>query len=144
MENSDWGEIAFNDIELSTTFYQDGLEYQAQLTSAGAFSFHLVGGNSKKGSVWHSKRDRYNLFMDEPVYADVDLTVNAIPVFRKAGDILLSWIYSKKIPRIAFAASTTRKIKIYRWLATRLGRLLSDSYTSIEYPQGKWNFYRLN
>ena len=112
------------------------------MTSAGAFSFSLVGGNSKKGSVWCSKRDRYNLWRDTHVYTDVDLLPTALPAFKKAGDILIEWFYTKRPWRVYFSASTDRKVKIYRWFAKRLERRLPEEFQLIEFPEGQFEFYR--
>jgi hypothetical protein len=117
------------------------LEYQATLSHAGVFSFDLIGGNSKKGSARRSQKDRYNLWPDEPIFDDVDLTVNALPVFRKAVNILLEWVWARKPFRVAFAAATERKLPVYRWLARRLSKKLPGYYWVED--DGVFNFYRV-
>lgn len=134
-------EIDFDNIKLTETFFHEGLEYQATLSPAGVFSFHLVRGNSRRGSAWPTKKGSYNLFPEEPVVDDVDLTVNALPVFRKAGVILLNWVWARRPFRIAFVAATDRKLPVYRWLARRLAAKIRG-YSWVE-DDGVFNFYRV-
>jgi hypothetical protein len=39
-------------------FSINGLDYLAYITKSGSFGFHVVGGSSKKGTVYHHKRDQ--------------------------------------------------------------------------------------
>lgn len=136
------GEYSFNKVELTKRFSQDGLQYEVQLLSDGEFSFHLIGGASKRGTIWHPKFDRYNLWKDQLVIGDVDIVPNPLAVFRRAGEILLNWVFSRKPWYVYFSASTARKIGIYRWFSKRLEKRLPDEYHIVEYPEGCFNFYR--
>jgi hypothetical protein len=127
---------------MTREFSVDGLQYRAMMSKSGNFGFEILGGNSPKESTYNRKRDLYNLYPEIPNLEDVDLNFNALPVFRKAGEILLEWLYTKKPWRIGFSASTQRKVKIYRWFAARLAKRLSD-YSLVEYPTGVFNFYRV-
>lgn len=123
-------------------FTHEGLRYEASMDRSGNFAFALIGGNSRRGSADPCNKNVYNLFPDEPIYSDVNLNQNAFPVYRKAGEILLNWLHAKKRWRIGFAASTERKVKVYRWLAERLSRRFPE-YSLIEYPIGEFYFYRV-
>jgi hypothetical protein len=121
----------------------ENLTYELTLSELGVVCFEMVGGRSKRGSTCVYHQDPYNLFPEYPNLSDTGLLSNAMPLFRKVGEIVCSWVLTYKPPRFAFTASTTRKIKIYRWLAQKLAARLIDSYSSVEYPPGEWNFYRV-
>lgn len=124
-------------------FSINGLDYVASITKSGSFTFHLAGGSTRKGTVYHHQRDRYDLFPEERLVEDIDLNPYALPVLRKAGEILLEWMHKKNPWHIHFSASTPRKIRIYRWLAKRLVKKQLGGYQLVEYPEGVFNFYRL-
>ena len=129
-------------IELKQTFKHEGLTYLVMISSSGGFGFELVGGNTPKGSAYDRKRANDLWYHDTPNYEDVDLLSNALPVYRKAAEILVEWFYTKRPWRVHFSASTERKVKIYRWFAARLAKRLGD-YSLVEYPTGVFNFYRV-
>lgn len=123
-------------------FTVNGLDYVATLDSSGDFSFSLVGGNSSKGSARNRKAALNNLFYDElPEWGDVDLNANGLTVLRKAGEILVDWVYANSLWRVGFTAGTDRKVPVYRWLAKKLAKKL-PGYTLNEWPDGVFNFYR--
>lgn len=130
-------------IEFLQIFEHEGLEYRVMISSSGGFGFELTGGNSPKGSTFSSRKDEYNLFPECSILDDVDLVSNALPVYRKAGEILIDWFYTKRPWRVHFSASTDRKVKIYRWFANRLKQKLPDEYQIVEYPEGHFEFYRV-
>ena len=124
------------------SFTINGLEYSAAMSVTGSFYFDLTGGNSRKGSTYNRKEALTNLYYwDTPVFEDVDLNPYALPVLRKAGDILIKWVYAKKPWRVSFSAATNRKINVYRWLAKKLAKKL-PGYRLQEWPEGCFVFYR--
>lgn len=139
----DRGRGSVDSIEHTTTFEHQGLTYTVMISRSGGFGFALTGGNSPKGSSHFSKKNRYNLFPDDPVIDDVNLVSHALPVYRKAGDILIEWLFTKMPWRVHFEASTQRKVKVYRWMVKRLQQRLPAEYEMVEYPEGHFEFYRV-
>ena len=100
-----------------------------------------MGGTTKKGSAYRNPCK--DLFWDEPYFEDVDLGIDALKVLKKVKQILLAYVFNTRPGRIGFAASTNRKVGIYRWLAKRLASQMLV-YNLVEYPAGEFNFYRLH
>jgi hypothetical protein len=131
-----------NKVILKKEFEINGLKYLAMLSKSGEFGSELIGGNSRKGSTYDRKRALSDLYYhDTSVIDDVNLNSNCLPVFRKAGEILIGWLHEKKLWRVGFSASTARKVKVYRWFANRLAAKLMD-YEMVESPVGAFSFYR--
>lgn len=117
-----------------------GLEYILTISAAGDVAFSLIGGVSRKGAA--RKTDIYDLFRDEPRYEDVDLASNSFAVFIKVKQIVLGWVYRTNPWRVAFYATTARKISVYRWIASRVAKNLKG-YDLVEAPEGTFSFYKL-
>jgi hypothetical protein len=124
---------------METRFNIERLEYGLHISKSGNICLDLIGGTTKQGSANRNPCD--DLFWDEPYYGDIDLGINALKVLRKAKRILLGYVFNTKPGRIGFAASTERKVRIYRWMAERMAARLPD-YNLVEYPAGKFNFYK--
>ena len=120
-------------------FRIEGLDYRMGITRSGNVWFELVRGATKKGSA--SKNPCKDLFWDEPNFDDVDLGIDTFKVFNVVKKFLQEYVFAKSPGRIGFSASTTRKIRIYRWMAQRLARRL-NRYNLVEYPAGEFNFYK--
>ncbi len=122
-------------------FSNDGLNYLATLDIAGDFSFELRSGSTPKGPSHIT--DYKDLYDDYSDYGDLDLNRTAMAVYNKAGKILIEWIKTYRPWKITFSATTSRKIRIYRWFADRLtGRI--DGYSMAEYPAGVFSFYLID
>ena len=120
-------------------FENDGLRYLVSISESGELGFALIGGQSKKGSAM--RRPSEDLFWDEPRFDDADLNRDALAVYRKVQNLSLDYVFSNKPWALHFAATTKRKIKVYRWMANRISKKLTD-YNLIEYPPGTFSFYR--
>jgi hypothetical protein len=124
---------------MEANFKVERLEYGMHISKSGDICLDLIGGTTKQGTADRNPCD--DLFWDEPYYGDIDLGINTLKVLRKAKRILLRYVFSTKPGRIGFAASTERKVRIYRWIAERMvGEI--QNYNLVEYPVGKFNFYR--
>lgn len=121
-------------------FNIEGLQYSLHITKTGTIGLDLEGGVTRKGSAWRNPGE--DLFWDEPNFKDVDLGINTLRVLIKVKSILLQYVFGMKPGRLGFSASTARKVPIYRWVAHRLARQLTN-YTLVEFPEGVFNFYRL-
>ena len=121
-------------------FSIDGLDYRMVITRSGDVWFDLVGGMTRKGSA--NRNPCKDLFWDEPNFEDVDLGTNTFKVFNVVKQILLKYVFTQQPVRFGFSASSERKIRIYRWMAERLARLLGN-YNKVEFPAGVFNFYKL-
>ena len=120
-------------------FRVEGAEYRMGITRSGDVWFELTGGMTKKGSAWRNPCK--DLFWDEPNFEDVNLGIDTFKVFNVVKKFLLEHIFTKRPWRVGFSASTTRKIRIYRWMAERLARQL-ENYNLVEHPIGFFNFYK--
>ena len=123
---------------MEKTFRIDGVKYRLGITPSGNVWLDLIGGATKKGSARPYPGD---LFWDVPNFKDVDLNIDTFKVFNVVKKFLLEYVFAKRPGRIGFSASTTRKIRIYRWMAQRLARQL-NRYNLVEYPAGEFNFYK--
>ena len=121
-------------------FRVEGAEYRMGITRSGDVWFELTGGMTKKGSAWRNPCK--DLFWDEPNFEDVNLGIDTLKVINVVKKVLLESIFTKRPGRVGFSASTSRKVRIYRWMAERLARLL-ENYNKVEYPAGVFNFYKL-
>jgi hypothetical protein len=126
-------------IEVIRRFNLDGLRYSLHISQTGEVVLDLLGGMTRKGSAYRSCSD---LFWDEPNFSDVDLGANALKLLSRVKAMLLEYVFRERPWRFGFAASTSRKAPIYRWIAGRLARKLGR-YNLVEYPEGVFNFYRL-
>jgi hypothetical protein len=124
---------------METRFNIERLEYGLHISKSGNVCLDLMGGTTKQGSAYRNPCE--DLFWDEPYYGDIDLGINALKVLRKAKRILLGYVFNTKPGRIGFAASTDRKVRIYRWMAERMAGEWKD-YNLVEYPAGTFNFYK--
>ena len=124
---------------LEKQFRIEGLNYRMLISRAGDIQFDLIGGMTKKGSA--NRNPCKDLFWDEPNFEDVDLGIDTFKVFNVVKQILLEFVFTQQPGRFGFSASTARKIRIYRWMAERLARLLGN-YNKVEYPAGVFNFYK--
>ena len=120
-------------------FENDGLEYVVTISNSGELGFTLIGGQSKKGSALRCPSE--DLFWDEPRFDDADLNHDALTVYRKVQDIVLNYVFIHKVWLLRFTATTKRKAKVYKWMAKRLGKKLTN-YNLIEHPPGTFSFYR--
>jgi hypothetical protein len=93
-------------------FNIERLKYRLHVSKSGVVCLDLVGGTTKKGSAYRNPSD--DLFWDAPYFGDIDLGINALKVLKKVKRILLGYVFNTKPGRIGFAASTDRKVKIYR------------------------------
>jgi hypothetical protein len=123
---------------MESCFKVDRLEYGLHISKSGNICLDLIGGTTKQGTA---NRNPCDLFWDEPYFGDIDLGINAMKVLRKAKRILLGYVFNTKPGRIGFAASTDRKVRIYRWMAERMAGEWKD-YNLVEYPAGTFNFYK--
>jgi hypothetical protein len=121
-------------------FNVDGLDYVLTICEAGDVSLALIGGNSRKGSVY--KNNILDLWPDEPIYQDVNLAPNVFSIFGKVKAIVLEYIYRVKPWRISFYATTYRKIAVYRRIASRVAKNL-HGYNLVEAPEGTFSLYKL-
>ena len=103
-------------------------------------SFGLIGGATTKGSTYDPFDD---LFNEEPEFSDVDLVPNALPVLVQFKQVLMEYVWSRRLWKFGFTASTQRKVPIYQWMAKRLAKEL-PSYTFIEYPMGNFLFHKID
>jgi hypothetical protein len=126
---------------MDARFNVERLEYCLRVSKSGVVCLDLVGGTTKKGSAYRNPCD--DLFWDAPYFGDIDLGINALKVLKKVKRILLAYVFNTKPGRIGFAASTDRKVKIYRWFAKRLTSQMRN-YNLVEYPAGAFNFYKLH
>jgi hypothetical protein len=124
---------------METRFNIERLEYGLHISKSGNVCLDLMGGTTKQGSAYRNPCE--DLFWDEPYFGDIDLGINALKVLRKAKRILLGYVFNTKPGRIGFAASTDRKVRIYRWMAERMAGEWKD-YNLVEYPAGTFNFYK--
>lgn len=122
-------------------FRIENLTYELTMSRLGAVYFEMISGWSKRGSTNVYHQDPCNLFPEYPNLSDTGLLSNAMPLFRKVGEIVCTWVLAYKPPRFGFSASTERKRKIYRWLAAKLAKKFQN-YTLVEHPVGSFNFYR--
>ena len=121
-------------------FEYDGLKYELEIDCTGNVALNLVGGSSRKG--YYRELDLYDLFPELPCYEDLNLVRSALPVLRKASEILISFVHRERLWKISFRAATKRKAKIFSWMSKRLAKRLSG-YSLVEFPTGFFNFYRL-
>jgi len=109
----------------SEKFETQGLIYRFTATNDQIISFGLVGGSTIKGYAYSPS----DLFHTAPKFYDVNLVPNALPVFLRFKDVLLKYVWSQRPWMFQFAASTRRKISIYRWITERLSKEM-PSYTN--------------
>ena len=121
-------------------FENDGLSYVVSISDSGELGFTLIGGHSRKGTVIRSPSE--DLFWDEPRFDDADLNQNALTVYRKVQDLVLSHVQNNKLWALRFTATTKRKTGVYKWMARRLLQKLAN-YKLVGYPPGTFSFYRL-
>jgi hypothetical protein len=127
--------------EHTETFKIENLTYELTMSRLGAVYFEMISGWSKCGSTRINHEDPYNLFPEYANLSDTGLLSNAMPLFRKVGEILCRWVRAYRPPRIAFSASTKRKSGIYRWFAAKLAQKFQN-YNMVEFPDGTFVFYR--
>ena len=121
-------------------FENDGLNYVVTISETGELGFALIGGQSKKGCALRCPSE--SLWWDEPRFDDADLNRDALAVYKKVQDFVLTYVFTHKVWLLKFTASTKRKARVYRWMAKRLSKKLFN-YNLIEYPPGTFSFYRL-
>lgn len=114
-----------------------GLIYKFTVSKDQRVSFGLVGGSTSKGRAI----DPNDLFNDQPKFSDVNLTANALPVLLRFKQELVSYIHEHRPWILRFAASTKRKVSIYRWMSQRALKQL-PSYKLIEFPPGQFVVHR--
>ena len=120
-------------------FKIDLLDYLLTVSDMGEVRLELLGGVTRKGRAGRTPAE--SLFWDDPVYEDVDLGVDTFRVLGAVKEFLLEHVYSTRPWQLFFAASSVRKVPIYRWLALRLDRVLGG-YILVEEPGGVFSFYR--
>ena len=125
---------------LEKRFRIEGLDYRMLISRTGDIRFDLLGGMTKKGSA--NRNPCTDLFWDEPNFEDVDLGADTFKVFKAVKQILLEYVFSQQPVRFGFSASSERKIRIYRWMSSRLAKLL-ENYNKVVYPACVFNFYKL-
>ena len=86
--------------------------------------------------------DPFDFFNPQPDFSDVNLTDSALPVLFSFKQVLLSYIHHCRPWMVRFAASTGRKVSIYRWMIQRTLKQL-PAYKLIEFPPGQFVVYKL-
>jgi hypothetical protein len=110
------------------------VKYRFSVTKEGSVSFSCVGGKN------HNLYDPFNWFDECETYEDVGQASNPVAVFRKVGELLINYVYTKEPAYFKFEASTTKKAKLYKRIGKKLDKMLPDyNYC---YDKGNHYFYR--